>query len=596
MIHLKLHVNQYILLLLTSVILFSNTQAITEQEISFYDESEQLTEHNSQSDTTQNKKPTLKESWHKVVTLRWKELSKADIWNIGTPIASISAISLFYRYWLINSIPNKNNHHSQHNHLSNNADKKPLIPTHNHNLNNNQNNLNILPNNNIPQATDIADFNKNEIFIDIQRNVALHVIADFLATPKILNRHNKEINAMITHNDKLITASDEGSVNIWNIDTGELLHVLEIPKSEQCIGVRKLKIKGNYLAIGFSSIRREPGNIIKIWNIDTYQLMHTFKASHRIESLTMNHDKIIVGMGGPGNGKIMIWDIHNGMLLHTFKAHDNRIMTLAIDDTILVTGSDDNTAKIWNINNYQLLHSLEGFNWWVTVVAIHDDKVITGSMDKTIKIWDKNNGQLLYIFTEHNGYINALAILNNKVISGSEDRTIKIWDINTGEVFHTLIGHTKGIAKIFINNNTILSTSSDSTRTWDINTGNKLYTISHKTKYDWHRIATFSRDTIITKSGNIVKIWPSYGDLNKPEFYDPEHALFWIKHNLLPLQANLIYRIYVVNTKMPFFIDTHSKFDNLRDTDDMYIWLTFPKHVRDYLMSQLKIKLIQISQ
>ncbi len=446
------------------------------------------------------------------------------------------------------------------------------------------------------QTMNPAHLDKNEIFIDIQKNVALHMIADFLATPKILTGHKAEISAMVTSGDKLITTSEEGSINIWNIHNGQLLHMLEKHEGEWREGFKKsytLKISGNYVAIGSSSIKREPGNIIKIWNIDTGQLIHTLKASAEIKSLAMNQNKVVTGLG---NGKVMIWDVHSGALLDEFKGHSNRIMSITIQDNILITGSDDNTAKIWNINDYQLLHSLKGHTWWVNIVAIHDNKVITGSTDNTIKTWDKNNGQLLYTFKDHSGYINTFAINDNKVISGSEDRTIKIWDINTGEVLHTLIGHTQGIAKVLINDNTVVSTSNDSTRTWNINTGEKLYTIPHQKNNDWHSIVTFSKDTIITKSDKIAKIWPLYGDLDKPEFYDPDHALFWIKHNLLPLQANLISRIYLINTKMTFIIDTHSNFNNLRDTDDMYIWLTFPTHVRNYLMSQLKVKLVKISQ
>lgn len=596
---------------LMSVTLFSDAQAINEQKIPSYNETEQTTGRDSQSDTAQDKKPTLKESWYKIITLRWKELSKADAWNIGAPIASIATLGLFYNYWPKNNTTNKNNHNPGHINPDDNTHKNPHIPANNDDLNDNQNKANNymhdlppLPQLDLAQIINIAPPDRNEIFIndidDIQRNIALHMIANFLTKPKILAGHQAEINGMAVSGDKLITTSGEGSVNVWNIDTGQLLHILEKPNSKKRNGFTKdykLKINGNYVTIGSSSVTDEfdPENIINIWNTDTGELIHTFEAYDEIKSLAINQDKLAAGVGGPGNSTVMIWDVHSGTLLHELKGHSNRIMNIALQDNILVTGSDDNTAKIWDINDYQLLHSLEGHKWWVNVVAIHNNKIITGSMDHTIKVWDKNNGQLLYTFEEHNGYINTLAICNNKVISGSEDCTIKIWDINTGEVLHTLMGHTKEIAKVLVNDNTLLSTSSDSTRTWNINTGQPLYTITHKKNNDWHSIATFSRDTIITNTSNIVKIWPLYGDLNKPEFYDPDHALFWIRHNLLPLQANLISRINFINNKVTFFIDTHAEFNTLRDTDDMYIWLTFPAHVRDYLMSQLNIKLVQIS-
>lgn len=601
--HFKKHTMLLLCTALMRAALFSHAELNAHQNDSFQSETVQTAV--VKKNDTPIKKPTFKESWRKVLTLRWKELSKADAWNISAPVTGVTVLGLLSYYNLKNIMPGENNHNSDQNNPGDGANIPPVIAENNNDLNNNQDTTNSnmhglqpLPKPALTQNT-ISD--RNEIFVcDIQKNIALHMIADFLATPKILKGHQAEINAMAVNDDKLITASEEGSINVWNIHNGQLLHVLEKPDGkggDRFEKSHKLKTSGNYVAIGpvGTTDKWKSKKIINIWNINTGELIHILEACDEIKSITMNQDKLIAGVGGPGNGKVMIWNIHSGALLHKFKGHNNRIMSIAIQDNILVTGSDDNTAKIWSINDCQLLHLLEGHTWWVNIVAIHDNKVITGSMDNTIKIWDGNNGQLLYTFEEHDGYINTLALSDNKVISGAEDCTIKIWDINTGEVLHTLIGHSKAIVKILINDDKIISTSRDSTRTWNINTGEKLYTIPHQKSNDWHHIITISRDTIITKTNNTLKIWPLYGDLNKPEFHDPDHALFWIKHNLLPLQANLIIRIWFINTRTTFFIDIGSDFNTLENTDDMYIWLTFPAHVRDYLMRQLNIRLIRAS-
>jgi len=89
---------------------------------------------------------------------------------------------------------------------------------------------------------------------------------------------------------------------------------------------------------------------------------------------------------------------------------------------------------------------------------------------------------------------------------------------------------------------------------------------------------------MVTISDDTAKIWPLFINLNAPEFTDPEHALFWIKHNLLPMQANLIARAHTAT-------QAEETFEINSNTDDAHIWITFPEHVREYLYERLNIQL-----
>ena len=61
---------------------------------------------------------------------------------------------------------------------------------------------------------------------------------------------------------------------------------------------------------------------------------------------------------------------------------------LVLNDSILATGSQDNTIKLWNLNSRSLITSLKGHSKEVSALVLLDDgRLASGSMDETIKIW-----------------------------------------------------------------------------------------------------------------------------------------------------------------------------------------------------------------
>jgi len=73
------------------------------------------------------------------------------------------------------------------------------------------------------QRKNMARLCGSEILIDdIQKNIALHMIADFLVIPKTLQGHTDAIRSVAIRGNKMVTGADD-SIKIWDTDTG-LLH------------------------------------------------------------------------------------------------------------------------------------------------------------------------------------------------------------------------------------------------------------------------------------------------------------------------------------------------------------------------------------
>ncbi|KAG0346642.1 hypothetical protein BG004_001184 [Podila humilis] len=152
-----------------------------------------------------------------------------------------------------------------------------------------------------------------------------------------------------------------------------------------------------------------------------------------------------------------------------FRGHTDGVMCLQFDDSFLITGSYDNTARVWNIETGELLRTLSGHALCVRALHFDDAKLITGSMDRTLKIWNYHTGQCIRTLQGHTDGIVTLDFDSRILASGSADSTIKIWNFATGEC-STLKGHCDLVNKVQIYKKKLLVSASDDTtvKLWDI--------------------------------------------------------------------------------------------------------------------------------
>ncbi|KAG0299899.1 hypothetical protein BGZ98_009665 [Dissophora globulifera] len=165
--------------------------------------------------------------------------------------------------------------------------------------------------------------------------------------------------------------------------------------------------------------------------------------------------------------------------LKVFRGHTDGVMCLQFDDSFLITGSYDNTAKVWNIETGECLRTLTGHALCVRALHFDDAKLITGSMDRTLKIWNYHTGQCIRTLQGHTDGVVTLDFDSRILASGSVDATIKIWNFATGEC-STLKGHCDLVNKVQIYKKKMLVSASDDTtvKLWDISTRTCLRTFT----------------------------------------------------------------------------------------------------------------------
>jgi F-box/WD-40 domain protein MET30 len=87
--------------------------------------------------------------------------------------------------------------------------------------------------------------------------------------------------------------------------------------------------------------------------------------------------------------------------------------------------------------------------------------ILTGALDSTLRLWHVPTGRCLRTMFGHVEGIWALAADSLRAVSGAEDRMVKVWDIRTGKCENTYTGHTGPVTCIGLSSDTLITGSED---------------------------------------------------------------------------------------------------------------------------------------
>ena len=169
--------------------------------------------------------------------------------------------------------------------------------------------------------------------------------------------------------------------------------------------------------------------------------------------------------------------------------HNNDVRCVcAISDTLIATGSNDNTIKIWDVQSGELIQTLTKHTNFVTALATMTvpssslpgasssaeglrKLLLSASYDGTVKVWDAESlsDEPLLDLHEHKDKITSLWVDESRgiFVTGSWDNTVHIWhNFTTAQV---LEGHTGAVFAVTVEPQTgnFVSASDDKTvRIW----------------------------------------------------------------------------------------------------------------------------------
>ena len=221
-----------------------------------------------------------------------------------------------------------------------------------------------------------------------------------------------------------------------------------------------------------------------------YQLLYKSKRVDsgiaRLERIFTEHKHIVTAVRfSPGDSllitgsvdnTIKIWKNESGEIVKEIK-HPGGVsyLDLSTDGQYIVTGSYDSTVRLWKINDGSLQKELKGHAGTIWTVAFSEDgkKIVSSGDDANVIVWDVETGNLIQKLQGHKRIVWSVKFSpdGSKIASGSFDYSIKIWNLSDGRLLWDNKEHTETVVDLAFSHNgkLLASTSDDKTiKLWNI--------------------------------------------------------------------------------------------------------------------------------
>ncbi|MBD3885868.1 protein kinase [Phormidium tenue FACHB-886] len=230
------------------------------------------------------------------------------------------------------------------------------------------------------------------------------------ATVQQLTKTSSEILAVAysQQGELLALSTADRSLELWDLNT--MKQVQQALTEKLVWSLAMGNTRSDLIAGGLNTVER--------WNTFPGKLKPTgtseFSAeeSEPVQAMALSADGSILAAGNAtGNIKIIHFDFDRTQL---FQAHTEAVNAVVMDasETILLTGSDDDTIRVWNLYALQAYGRpvIQAGLGGVTAIASHPNSsiVAVGGRYGTVKLWNWQTGQLLGVLSELTTEITAL--------------------------------------------------------------------------------------------------------------------------------------------------------------------------------------------
>ena len=256
--------------------------------------------------------------------------------------------------------------------------------------------------------------------------------------------------------NKLISGSENGTIKIFNLETGECLKTLK----ENQLSVILLLPNDRFIS---SSLDAR----FNMWNLNSYKCLFNYRfQTASVSSFCLISDNEIACGCQDGYIRIVSLDDMMSTKIKKIKAHDYSIRQLLLfNKTNLISCSRDKIIKILHLERIAFME-LKGHSDIVNYIEITSDGLLLScSQDKTVKLWQIETGKLIKsIQFEHpvkfvkklNQDLIAIVFANNNNIDN-----LLIYDLTKMQAIKTITIDSSFISRLHLLTNGNLLTGSD---------------------------------------------------------------------------------------------------------------------------------------
>ena len=248
-----------------------------------------------------------------------------------------------------------------------------------------------------------------------------------MATLSVLREVSSEISCLLVspHCDFVITGNDDGSIRLWNPDSGSTVTLEGHTNTVTCLDVASRGGQDFLLSSGYDAH-------VGIWDIskkknELPRLEVLFRA-HSLEVLCLKanlHNGTFITSGNDKH--IHVWSLASFAQVARLEGHAEAVTCLALDGNFLLSGSEDGVVHVWDLHSYMALASLQVHEAPIEGMLIVPENglLVTCSTDCTVRVWDYGMGREITVW-RHPDQFRCVAMRKSTghVLAGTEQHSI----------------------------------------------------------------------------------------------------------------------------------------------------------------------------
>ncbi|WP_137307335.1 trypsin-like peptidase domain-containing protein [Streptomyces lasalocidi] len=277
----------------------------------------------------------------------------------------------------------------------------------------------------------------------------------------------------------LASAGNDGTVRLWNPDTGEAVRVLEAHAG----AVRALCPLPTKQGVLLASAGND--GAVRLWNPDTGDVRRTIEGHIGwITALCTIEEAGRTLLVSAGNdGTVRLWNPDTGGAVRVMEAHAGAVRALCPLPTkqgvLLASAGNDGAVRLWDSSTGDVVRVLEDGPGWITALCtlVADGQTLLASarMDGLVRLQDVD-GVTLCTLEGVGGLITTLCAVDVEgrtlLASAGDDRHIYLQDALSGDSVRVLEGHTdvvQDVCAVMSDGHAVLVSAGNdnSVRLWD---------------------------------------------------------------------------------------------------------------------------------
>jgi len=199
---------------------------------------------------------------------------------------------------------------------------------------------------------------------------------------------------------------------------------------------------------------------VRLWDVDTGESLVEFRGHENYVFCVDQHHAMVVS--GSFDETVKLWDIRSGDCVSTLPAHSDPVTAVSFnrDGTCVCSGSHDGLIRVWDVATGECLKTIfAAGNPPVSSVTYSPNGkyLLAGTLDSTLRLWPVHrtgSHKCAKTYKSPKYHVNTKYsvasdfLYDGNVVTGSETGNVVVYDVQRRTVLQALSGHDDAVLAV----------------------------------------------------------------------------------------------------------------------------------------------------